>query len=364
MSVGTVLLVAAGLTVLAAGGEILVRGAAGLARTLGMPSLVVGLTVVSFATSTPELAVSVDSILSGAPGIAVGNVVGSNIANILLVLGAAALVVPLTVRSRLVRVDIPVMVAISVLLLVVALDRTINRLDGALLLVALIGYVTLIVAIARRRPGPLPRRSLEPSCARHPAIHVLFVAGGVAMLVFGARWLVTGATEVASWLGVSDLVIGLTVVAIGTSLPELATSVVAVVRSQRDMAVGNLVGSNVFNIGSVLGITAVVAPDGIPVDRAALWFDLPVMLAVALVLLPIAFTALAVARWEGALFLVFYAAYIAYLVLDATGHDALDAYNTVMLGFVIPITALWLVLLVVHEIGRRRRRREAVTRGR
>lgn len=359
MSVGTAFLLVGGLVLLVAGGEVLVRGAAALARTFGMSPLVVGLTVVAFGTSAPELAISVDATLSGAPGIAVGNVVGSNIANILLVLGLAALVLPLAVRSRLVRADIPVMVVISVLLLVVALDGTIDRLNGAILLVVLIGYVTLTVIITRRQPVPRSRRSPESGGPGHPAVQVIFVALGVGMLVPGARLLVEGATEVASALGVSDLIVGLTAVALGTSLPELATSVVAVIRGERDMAVGNIVGSNVFNIGAVLGIAAIVAPEGIPVASAVVWFDLPVMLAVALVLLPVAFTALAVARWEGALFIGLYAAYVAYLALDATGHDALDDYSTVMLGFVIPITVLWLALLVAYEFGLRRGRREA-----
>lgn len=363
MGVGTVLVFLGGLILLGGGGEVLVRGAAGLARTIGMSSLVVGLTVVSFATSAPELAVSMDATLSGAPGIAVGNVVGSNIANILLVLGAAALLLPLAVKSRIVRADIPVMVGMSVVLILVALDGTISRWEGVVLVGVLVGYVTLTLVIARRRPAPPSRRAPEPIRPRHPALQVGLVVAGVAMLVIGARWLVQGATDVAAWLGVSDLIIGLTVVAIGTSLPELATSVVAVVRGERDIAVGNIVGSNVFNIGAVLGVTALVAPDGIPVATAAVRFDLPVMLAVALVLLPVAFTAFAVARWEGALFLALYVAYVAYLFLDATGHEALEPYSTVMLGFVVPITALWLVLLVAYEIGLRRGRREAGRRG-
>jgi cation:H+ antiporter len=359
MSVGTILLLLGGFAVLMAGGEALVRGAAGLARTVGMSSLVVGLTVVSFATSAPELAVSVDATLSGAPGLAVGNVVGSNIANILLVLGISALVLPLAVRSRLVRADIPVMVAMSALALLVALDGSVSRWDGVLLVAALLAYVTATVLLSRRRYASAGRRVAEESRPLHPAIQLVLIVGGVGMLVLGATWLVEGATEVAAFFGLSDLVIGLTVVALGTSLPELATSVIAAVRGERELAVGNIVGSNVFNIGAVLGTTAAVAPDGVPVASAAIRFDLPVMIAVALVLVPVAFTQLAVARWEGGLFLALYAAYVAYLLLDTTGHAALEPYSTVMFGFVVPITALWLVLLVAYEIGLRRGRREA-----
>lgn len=352
----------AGFVLLIAGGESLVRGAASLARKLGMSSLVVGLTVVAFTTSAPELAVSADAALSGHAGLAVGNVVGSNIANILLVLGASALFLPLLVNSQVVRADIPVMAVLSVAALLMALDGSLGRLDGALLFAALVVYVAVTVTASRRRaaataataspaaddPGPTapPERPL--------AVDILFVLLGTALLVAGARLLVYGASEIAAALGVSDLLIGLTVVAVGTSLPELVTCVVAVARGERDMAVGNIVGSNVFNLGAVLGLAAVIAPGGIDVAPSALRFDLPIMVAVALVLLPIAVTGLDVSRWEGVLLVGFYVAYVAFLVLAATEHAALLPFSAAMLWFVIPITALWLVVMTVHELRRRR----------
>ncbi|MDA2804766.1 calcium/sodium antiporter [Nocardiopsis suaedae] len=379
MDVLVVLALVAGFVLLVAGGESLVRGAGSLARTLGMSSLVVGLTVVSFTTSAPELAVSADAAFSGHPGLAVGNVVGSNIANILLVLGASALFVPLAVNSQVVRADIPVMAALSVLVLLMSLGGHLGRFEGAVLLAALLAYVTVTVLVSRRRAGGAPPsppvNGAEPHAeapradapgadgpARTPRtkrvlLDLVLVVLGAALLVAGARLLVYGASAIASALGVSDLLIGLTVVAIGTSLPELVTCVVAVVRGERDMAVGNIVGSNVFNIGAVLGVTAILAPEGITIDPAALRFDLPVMAAVALVLLPIALTRSDVSRWEGALLVGFYTAYITYLVVDATGHDAVEPFSAVMLWFVIPLTALWLVSTAVYEVSRRRRRR-------
>ncbi|MDO8144238.1 calcium/sodium antiporter [Isoptericola sp. 178] len=368
MSLTSVLLLLAGFVLLVGGGEALVRGAASLARTLGMSALVVGLTVVSFATSSPELAVSAGSALSGSPGLAVGNVVGSNIANILLVLGVAAIVVPLTVTNRLVRTDIPVMVGMSVLALVLALDGTISTTDGVLLLGLLAAYLAVTTIVARRTEtvttvpeadedgGALGR--LRTTRARSVGIDVALVVVGVALLVGGARFLVDGATRIASAFGVSDLVIGLTVVAVGTSLPELATSVIAVRRGERDMAVGNIVGSNIFNIGAVLGLTAVIAPGGIDVDPAAVNLDLPVMVAVALVLLPIAFTGQAIVRWEGVLLVVLYVAYLAYVLLAATDHDAQEPFGGALFGFVLPVTAVWLVALTAYELGLRRGRRE------
>ncbi|MDT0328138.1 calcium/sodium antiporter [Nocardiopsis lambiniae] len=368
MNVLVILALAAGFVLLIAGGESLVRGAGSLARTMGMSSLVVGLTVVSFTTSAPELAVSTDAALSGYPGLAVGNVVGSNIANILFVLGASALFVPLLVNSQVVRADIPVMVVLSVVVLLMALDGNLGRVDGGLLFAALVVYVAVTVIVSRRRaidgsasvrvsadgsgPGADgPVRSTTRT--RSILVDLAFVALGTVLLVAGARLLVYGASAIATALGVSDLLIGLTVVAVGTSLPELVTCVVAVRRGERDMAVGNIVGSNVFNLGAVLGLTAVIAPEGIAVAPAALRFDLPIMVAVALVLLPITLTRLTVTRWEGTLLVGFYAAYISYLVLEATEHAVLRPYSAAMLWFVIPLTALWLSAVMIHELSTR-----------
>jgi len=348
-----VALLLGGFALLVFGGELLVRGASGIARAIGLSPLVVGLTVVSFATSAPELAVTLDAAASGSPGLAVGNVVGSNIANVLLVLGVSALVTPLVVRSRVVRLDVPVMIALSVAFLLMALDGTISTLDGALLLGALVLYVARALVTSRRGSGRAAE-SEGPAVRSRPVwVDLLLVAGGVGMLVLGAQWLVGSATAIAGALGVSDLVIGLTVVAVGTSLPELATSVIAVRRGERDLAVGNVVGSNIFNIGSVLGLTAVISPGGVPVADAAIGFDIPFMVAVALAMLPVVYTHASVARWEGILFVGYYLAYTLYLLLDSADHDALPRFSDVMLGFVAPITVVTLVLLSIGEYRRR-----------
>ncbi|MBB1019176.1 calcium/sodium antiporter [Dietzia sp. DQ11-71] len=384
MSALTVAALAVGFVLLIGGGEVLVRGAGGLAATLGISPLVVGLTVVAFATSAPEFAVSVDAALSGYPGLAVGNVVGSNIANILLILGLTAIVAPLVATSRVVRVDIPIMVLFSLVLLLVALDGTISFLDGLLLFAGLVAYVVATIVISRKQSGgraaaaseePVGDGAADDSsgsdsadetrssgvAASHPVlVSSALVIVGVVMLVVGARLLVTAASDLAAAWGMSDLVIGLTVVAVGTSLPELATSMVAAIRGERDLAIGNIVGSNMFNIGAVLGMTSLIAP--IEIAAGAIRFDLPIMLAVSLALLPIAFTGLAIARWEGVLFTGFYAAYIAYVVLQAADHDALGPFSAAMLWFVIPITALWLIVLATYELGVLRGR--AQTRGR
>lgn len=376
VSVMSVLLLIGGIVLLVGGGEALVRGAASLGRTVGLSSLIIGLTVVSSATSAPELAVSIGAALSGSPGLAVGNVVGSNIANILFVLGLTAVFGTLSVRRQLIRADIPVMIVLSVLALLLAMDGALSTADGSLLLFLFLVYLVGIILYARRRMakgqepdlaveeavgpagGGLMQR-LRATTGGSVAVDVVLVAFGLGLLVAGAQMLVTGATNIATALGISELIVGLTVVAVGTSLPELATSVIAALRGERDMAVGNLVGSNIFNIGAVLGLTALISPEGIAVDRAAVVFDLPVMVAVALVLLPLAFTGQAIARWEGYLLVTLYIAYVVYLVLAASQHDALEPFSAAMLWFVLPITALWIIALLGYEIGLRRGRRES-----
>jgi len=363
-------LIIGGLVLLVVGGELLVRGASTIATRVGISPLVVGLVVVSAATSAPELAVTVGAVIEGEPGLAVGNVIGSNIINILLILGLSALVLPLIIKQQLVRFDIPVMVGLSALLLVVSLDGRIDLVDGILLLAGLIVHVVLSIVISRREirvqatvpasESPSPEADSVADGKPVPLwLAIVLVLGGIGLLVLGAQLLVDGAVSIAVSLGVSSLIVGLTVVAIGTSLPELATSIIAVRRGERDMAVGNIVGSNIFNIGVVLGVPAIIFGEGIPVPAAAIALDLPLMLATAIALLPIAFTGFVIARWEGALFVALYVTYTAYLVLAATEHDALEGFTDVMLWFVLPLLALTLAVVTAYEVGLYRGRRLA-----
>lgn len=341
-----------GLLLLIGGAELLVRGASRLAISFGMSPLIVGLTVVAFATSSPELAVSVGSGLQGRPDLALGNVVGSTIANVLLILGVAALVAPLVVRSQLVRFDVPIMIVAAVLTLVLSLDGTIGTGDGLLLLVGIGLYVLRLIRQTRREPAAAVDLDDVDAFEPSPPRDMVWVVAGIGMLVGGSTLLLDAAIAVAQRLGVSELVIGLTLVAVGTSLPEIATSVLAVLRGQGDLAVGNAVGSNVFNLLAVLGATAVVAPDGVGVARGALDFDLPVMIAVTVACLPIFFTGHLISRWEGAVFLAYYGAYSAYVLLEAAEHDALAPFSSVMLGFVVPLTVLTLAGSVVKAVRR------------
>ncbi len=351
----TLVLLVLGLFLLIAGAEVLVRGASTLAIAAGITPVVIGLTVVAFGTSAPELAVSLQATLGGRPDIALGNVVGSNIANILLILGIAGLIAPLAVTRQIIRVDVPIMIAASILLLWMARNGVITTFEGGVLVAGLVGYLALQLRLGRS--GGEANGDEVPAVRGGWPLAVGMVAVGLVLLVLGSRWLVEGAVSIATAMGVSQLVIGLTVVALGTSLPEAATTVMATLRGQRDMAVGNVIGSNLFNILSILGISALAAPGGIPVAAAAIRFDLPVMVAVAVATLPIVLTGQRVGRWEGALFLVYYASYILYVVLSATEHDALDQYSGVLLFFVLPLS--FLTFLALGMGAYRRRRREA-----
>jgi cation:H+ antiporter len=396
MDIGVAVKLVAGLALLLGGAELLVHGASKLALRLGMAPLVIGLTIVAFGTSAPELAIGIDAALGGSPDIALGNVVGSNIANVLLILGLAAMARPLVVQRQLVWLDVPVMVLMSAVVVVLAYDNAIGRFEGGVLVLLGVAYTVVLLRLARRNGGAsakaeaafgdagsvapaaahgaLPARAAAgptgPAADVHasgstgddvdaggspPALprgmarrNLALVAIGLVLLVVGARWLVQAAVGIAGALGVDDLVIGLTVVAVGTSLPEIATSLSAVRRGEGDMAVGNVVGSNIFNLLVVLGATAAVAPDGVAVSAAALRFDLPVMTAVAVACLPIFFTGHCIQRWEGALFFGYYVAYTAYLLLDASGHDALPAFSAAMMAFVVPLTVITLAIVTLR----------------
>jgi cation:H+ antiporter len=352
------MLLIAGLAVLLAGADLLVRGASRLALRFGISPLVIGLTVVAFGTSSPELAVSVQSGLAGQADIAVGNVVGSNIFNVLAVLGLAALIAPLMVQQQLVRFEVPLVVGLSVLVLVMAQDGRIGPFDGLLLVAGLVAYTVLVVRQTRREVAAVQAEYAKEFggaaagwLARLP-VQIALVLGGLGLLVLGATWLVDSAVSIARALEISEAVIGLTIVAAGTSLPELATSVVAAMRGERDIAVGNVVGSSVFNLLGILGIAALVTPGGLSVAPGLLFFDIPVMIAVAFACLPIFSTGHRIARWEGALFLAYYGVYVTYLILATAQHAALHSFGSTMLGFVLPLTGVTLLVLWAQQRSR------------
>ena len=306
---------------LVAGGEALIRGAVGLARRLNIPPLVIGLTLVGFGTSSPELVTSLQAMFAGAPGIAVGNVVGSNIANILLILGIAALLRPISVTPSAFRRDGAVLVLATLACLAVTLSGAVPRWAGIAFAAALAGYILLTYLSERgNRSASAALHEAEAAAAPTPPqsvwLMVLSFVGGFVLTILGARLLVGSAIDLARIAGVSETVIGLTIVAVGTSLPELVTSAIAVRRGQGDIALGNIVGSNIFNILGIMGITAAVAP--IPVPREVAVFDIWVMLAATAALIAVAVTGWCVKRGEGAMLLTAYVAYLAALLAKAS----------------------------------------------
>jgi cation:H+ antiporter len=359
----TLLFFVIGLVLVIYGADLLISGASKLALTFGVSPLVVGLTVVAFGTSAPELAVSVKAAWVGEVDVSTGNVIGSNIVNVLLILGLSALIAPLIVDRMLIRRDLPVMISAALLLWLLAADGRIGFWDGALFFTLLIGYVALLYRTGRDFSEDLEADD-EIEDVTAPAVsrrrravwkQAGLVIAGVALMVMGANWLVDGAVAIAVWLGVSELIIGLTIVAIGTSLPEAATSITASIRGQRDIAIGNVVGSNIFNIFSVLGISALVAPYGLGLTVAPelMVVDLPVMVGITLLCLPLFYTGNLLARWEGGLLFGLYLLYVSWLVLSTRHSTVQDEFLAVVGWGVLPL----LLALVLTSLYTDRRRR-------
>jgi cation:H+ antiporter len=357
----TTLLFIAGLVGLVAGATLLVRGASRLALRLGISPLVVGLTVVAFGTSAPEMAVSVDAVLAGSTALAVGNVVGSNIFNILFILGLSALITPLVVHQQVIRQEAPIMIGGAALMVVLSLDGRIGLFDSLLLLGLLLGYTVFLVLQSRAELAAGQQDEYEQEV--RPAspgswdsgvpVQLVLVVAGLVLLVVGSDAMVSSAVVFARAVGMQEAVIGLTIVAAGTSLPEVAASVTASIKGERDIAVGNVVGSCVFNMFGVVGLSGLVAglAGGIDLQVPAniLQFDLWVMLAVSLACLPVFLTGRTIARWEAGLFLGYYIAYTTYLVLAAQRHGGTAAFGDAMLGFVVPLTLVTLMVSMVRR---------------
>lgn len=361
MTLLTFIYLIAGLVLLVAGAEVLVRGAAKLAAQFGIPPLIIGLTVVAFGTSAPETAVSVQAALNGSGDLAIGNVLGSNIANVLLILGLTALIAPLIVSRQLIRLDVPIMIGASLLTFALAWDGHLSRLDGALLFACVLAYSAFLIVSSRQDKATNDEDEFAKEFGLHDRpkpyawlINLALIGLGLVLLVGGSNFLVEGAVSLARALGLSELVIGLTVVAIGTSLPELATSLLAALKGERDIAVGNIVGSNIFNLLCVLGLAALVSPLPISISPNALAFDFPVMITVAVACLPIFFSGYRINRWEGLLFLAYYLAYTLYLALFASGRPLAETFADAMLGYVLPLTGVTLLVIAGRAWHRQR----------
>lgn len=351
MTLSTIAALVAGLVFLVGGAEALVKSASRLAATVGISPLVIGLTVVAFGTSAPELAVSLQASFSNQADVALGNVVGSNICNVLLILGISAIIAPLAVAQQIVRLDVPTMIGVSGLLVLFSWDGQISRSDGVILFLGGLIYTLFLVYQSRLEKDPIVQdeyaqfgdRALS---VKQVSLNLVLLVSGLALLIGGSQLLVKSAIAIATALGASPLIIGLTVVAVGTSLPELATSVTASFRGESDIAVGNVVGSNIFNILVVLGLSSAVSPTGIAVSPQAIAFDMPVMLAVAIACLPICVTHSKISRSEGVLLLFYYLLYVGYLGFNLS-HAGSPIPNWTGL-VIVPLTLLALAFSSWH----------------
>lgn len=369
----------AGIAGLLVAANLVVSGASQIGIRFGLSPAVVGLTILAFGTSAPELAVVGQSVAADDTELAVGGIIGSNIANILLVVGLIAALRSIRVESRVVTTDVPIMIGASFLFLVFALDSTIGRGEALILLMGIVGFTVWTIRSTRNgsevvaaQAGPDPGRPEDgdqrsddggqgraASTGRSPRIDtrpipwlVVQVLIGIGGLALAAQVVVGAAENIAAELGVPELIVGLTIVAIGTSAPEIVTSVVAALRGQADLAVGNAFGSNIFNIMFVLGAVGFVSPRGIAISDEALALDVPVMLAAAVACIPVLVTDHILRRWEGLVFLGYYVAYIAFLVLDAADHDASDDLVRYVGWIAIPLTLITFATVAVRHLRR------------
>jgi cation:H+ antiporter len=344
----TILWFVLGLTALIGGAELLVRSASRLAGFFGISRLIIGLTVVAFGTSAPELAISIKAGIDGQTDIMLGNIVGSNITNILLILGLTAIIIPLKVHANLIKIDVPVMIGVTFLLYFFAWNGFITFWECLTLSVLLLIYMFFLFrqSGATSTPSDFERKKRTPAAI---IIYAIIGLAGLALLILGARWLVESAVVLAELAGVSELVIGLTVVALGTSLPEVVTALVAAIKKERDIAVGSVIGSNILNILAVLGVSGLFIPDAIPVQSALLRFDLLILIAVSVACIPIFFTGHKISRWEGVVFVSLYLCYIFYLFLSSGEHAVIETFSTAMMLFVIPITVITILVIASRE---------------
>lgn len=353
-AMNTFLLFLAGLIILIVGADLLVRGASRLAAAFGVSPLAIGLTIVAIGTASPEIAVSLRAAMAGQGDLTLGNVLGSNIFNILFILGITALVSPIVIVEQLIRKDAPIMLGISLLTFVLASNGIISKLDGVILLVLLAAYTFFALKQSREANKEIKDEyaaefaQKEPRTSKTVTVNIFSVIIGLGLLVFGSNWLVEAAVVIAKALGVSELIIGLTIVAVGTSLPEVAASVMAALKGESDIAVGNAVGSNIFNLLGVLGLGAVFAPKGIAVAERVLAFDFIAMVFVAIVTLPVFYIDNRISRLEGGLLLVYYALYLSHLVMTASQSSILTVFDWFLIVFA-PVTLIALIVMAVRS---------------
>lgn len=356
----TYLLFIIGLVTLVIGAEVLVRGASRLAAIFGVSPLVIGLTIVAFGTSSPELAVSVQSALAGQADISIGNVIGSNVFNIFFILGVAALIRPIKIAEQLIKLDAPIMIGVSIFALLLALDGWLSRLEGIILFCLLIGYIIFTLWASKKEKQAVQEEYAEEYASKETKSwqsvikNLFFLVAGLVMLYYGSNWLVEAAIIIARTFGVSELVIGLTIVAAGTSMPEVATSIVAAMKGEGDISVGNVIGSNIFNILGVLGVAAATTPESIPVAENIIKFDLPIAIFAAVVTIPVFIVDNYVSRFDGLIFSSYFIFYNVLVVMRALNNPSAPMLETFLTAY-IPLTFFIFVALAARFLWQRRK---------
>tara|TARA_Y100001935_G_scaffold121525_1_gene100675 strand:- start:155169 stop:156263 length:1095 start_codon:yes stop_codon:yes gene_type:complete len=349
----TILLFVAGLAALIFGAELFLKAVDHFGLKWGVSPLIMGLTVVAFATGAPELAISLKAAMNGSADLVLGNIIGSNIANILLILGITSLIAPINITRRVVKIDVPIVIAASAAVYMMSLDGSLGTLDGIVLIAGLIAYsfYTWYHIKKSKEEGHPEEEMFEyeetPDQLAQGAFFYIknigFLLIGLAMIVVGSDWMVNSAVEIATVLGLSELVIGLTIVSIGTSLPEVATSLSAARKGKADIAVANVLGSNLYNILLTLGLTLLIAPNVLDVSMQAIDLDLPFMVAVSVGCIPIFVAGFNLTRMDGAIFLLYYATYLSYLVMLALGNPFIHKIESGMLWVVLPLTVAYMI---------------------
>lgn len=335
-----------------AGAELFLKAVDHFGLKWGISPLIMGLTVVAFATGAPELAISVKAAFSGSADLVLGNIIGSNIANILLILGITAVISPLNITRRVVRIDVPIVIVASAAVYFMALDGGLTTLDGVILLAGFVAYSYFTFVQIKKNTGDgnvdeVFQYEMSPEELERDSIFYVKNVGlllvGLTLIVLGSNWMVDSAVTIARIFGLSELVIGLTIVSIGTSLPEVATSLSAARKGKADIAVANVMGSNLYNMLLTLGLTLVIAPSILAVSEDAITLDLPFMVAVSIACIPIFIAGFNLTRMDGSIFLIYYTTYLTYLVLDALGSPIVEAMQTIMMFAVIPATILYMI---------------------
>ncbi|MFZ5980651.1 MAG: calcium/sodium antiporter [Candidatus Zixiibacteriota bacterium] len=340
-----------GLIALLVGADQLVRSATKIALFFGLSPLVIGLTVVAFGTSAPEVAVALSGSLNSHTDLGFGNVIGSNIFNLLFILGLMTVFTPLRIERNVVRIDMPLLIIVSAGFLALALDSRLSKIDGVILLLALVLFTVFTL-----RRGKMDKKEIEQDLRGRwkaisrgaLAIQFIILPLSVILLGRGSDWVVEGSTALARGMGIDEFVVGLTVVAVGTSLPELVTSLLALMHDRRDMAVGNIVGSNIFNILGVVPVMALVSSNGVIITQSSMSMDLPVLLASVVLCFPIFFSGYRISRWEGVFFLLFYLVYMVFFAIDNDPNSLFGTYMRILMIYVVPPVFLVYVFVVLR----------------